>query len=231
MTRKVIIIRHMQEKRDDHVAHFLNQNNISQVHTNPAHGVGLPGKTSDLDALVIYGGIQSANDGDTRPYIAEEIDWITDWLAAGKPTLGICLGGQLVAKCLGATVSRHPEGLTESGFTKLVPATGANGFLEGTEYFYQWHNEGFSLPDNCELLARGETFPNQAFRYRSNTYGLQFHPEVSREVMLSWLKDGAHALSAPGAHSAERQKTDELKFGTRMGQWCRDFLDHWSKTW
>ncbi len=231
MPESVLILRHMEERHNDHVAQFLTRCHAAQTHVNPAHGVPLPRSHGAFDALVIYGGIQSANDGANRPYIAEELDWIADWLAAGKPLLGICLGAQLVAKCLGAKVERHPQGLVELGFSPLADADGSAAFLNGTEHFYQWHNEGFTLPDNCELLARGEVFPNQAFRYRSNTFCVQFHPEVTRKIMLNWLDSGSDFLSVAGAHSADRQKSDETQYGQAMSRWCWNFVDQWFRTW
>lgn len=232
MSKKVIILRHMQEKRDDHVAQFLDREQITQLHVNPAHGVPLPADSSGYDALIIYGGVQSANDGQDKPYIAEELDWLSDWIASGRPALGICLGAQLIAKTLGAKVAPHPEGIREIGFHKLQPTPESDGFLQAPAHFYQWHGEGFTLPDNCELLAKGEQFPNQAYRYRSNTYGLQFHPEVSRTVMQSWFASGGYALlSSPGAHSAERQLEDESKYGKDMKDWCRNFVENWAETW
>lgn len=231
MSRKVIALRHMQEKRDDHVAQFLDREQITQLHANPANGVPLPADPGGYDALIIYGGIQSANDGQDRPYIAEELDWINDWIVSGRPALGICLGAQLIAKTLGATVAPHPTGIREIGFHPLRPTPEAGGFLKAPAHFYQWHGEGFTLPDSCKLLVQGEQFPNQAYRYRSNTYGLQFHPEVSRAVMKSWFIDGSDALSAPGAHSPERQLMDESKYGRFMQDWCWNFLENWTDSW
>lgn len=232
MSRKVIIIRHMQERRDDHVANFLNDKQTRQVHVNPAHGAPIPADTKDCDALVIYGGIQSANDVKDKPYIGAELDWITDWLASGRPALGICLGAQLLAKSLGGEISRHRDGIFEIGFHKISPTEQANGFLNESAYFYQWHGEGFSLPDRCELLATGDLFPNQAFRYRHNTYGFQFHPEVSKNVMNSWLSAARENLQkSKGAHSVEKQRTDESIHGDKMGKWCRNFLEDWYQTW
>jgi len=231
MPKKIITLRHMEDKRHDHVAQFLDHSDVIQIYANPAHGVALPEFSDDFNALVIYGGIQSANDGKDRPYIAQELNWITKWISKGKPILGICLGAQLVAKCLGAQVERHPEGLTEVGFRKITPPSTGNGFLGDATHFYQWHNEGFTLPDQCELLAQGDDFPNQAFRYQSNIYGIQFHPEVTRPIMLSWLESGHHTLSNRGAHSAKRQRADEAQHGDAMGKWCRNFMRQWSKTW
>ena len=221
----------MQEKRDDYIAMFLNEQDIKQVHVNPAHGVPLPENCDEFDAVLIYGGIQSANDGSEKTYIADEINWLSNWLGENRPALGICLGAQLIAKTLGATVSRHPDEICEIGFHKITPTQTANGFISAPSYFFQWHSEGFTLPENCELLAEGEQFPNQAFRYGTNTYGIQFHPEVTRSVMKEWLSSGSHMLNAPGAHSAEQQMEDETRFGSGMGKWCRNFVDHWIKTW
>ena len=230
--KKVIVLRHMKERRDDTVAKFLDKYGSHQTHVNPALDVPLPSDFKKYDALVIYGGIQSANDGPPdKSYIAEELDWIADWIAAGQPTLGICLGAQLIAKCLGATVAPHPENVCEIGYRRIVPAKPANGFLNAPLHFYQWHREGFSLPDNCELLAKGDVFPNQAFRYGSNVYGVQFHPEVTQSVMRDWTIKGNLMLSNPGAHSADRQYQDAGRFANTMSEWCRNFLEDWSQAW
>ncbi len=222
----------MQEIREDHVALFLDEQGIEQIHVNPAHNIPLPENADEFDGLLIYGGLQSANDGPPeRPYIDDELKWLENWLADGRPTLGICLGAQLIAKTLGATVGPHSEGIREIGFHKINPTNNAGDFLPETAHFYQWHGEGFTLPDNCELLAQGEQFPNQAFRYRNNTYAIQFHPEVSRPVMKEWLSEAGDLLSAKGAHSAEQQLEDESRYGEKMGNWCRNFVANWIKTW
>ncbi len=221
----------MQEIREDHVARYLNEQGFEQTHVNPAHGIPMPANPNDFDGLLIYGGIQSANDGPERPYIDAELEWLAQWLADDRPTLGICLGAQLIAKSLGATVAPHADGIREVGFHKITPTTAVGDFLPEPTYFYQWHGEGFTLPDDCELLAEGEQFPNQAFRYKENTYGIQFHPEVTRPVMKNWLSDGSDSLSAKGAHTAERQLEDEARYGKTMGNWCRKFVANWIKNW
>ena len=187
--KKAVLLRHMKGERDDHVMRWLSENDIEMAHVNPACGVPLPAGHEGFDALVIYGGIQSANDKEQNPYIPEELEWISRWIHAGKPILGICLGSQLLAKCLGGSVFRHPEGRIESGFYKIQPTGESGKFLKEPAYFYQWHSENFSLPSDCTLLATGETFHNQAFRYNSNVYGVQFHPEVTR-TMLSGVDQG-----------------------------------------
>ncbi len=229
--KKAVLLRHMKGERDDHVMRWLSENNIDMAHVNPACGVPLPAGHEGFDALVIYGGIQSANDKEQSPYIPEELEWISRWIHAGKPILGICLGSQLLAKCLGGSVFRHPEGRIESGFYKIQPTGESGKFLEETAYFYQWHSENFSLPPDCTLLATGETFHNQAFRYNSNVYGIQFHPEVTRTMLSQWVKAGASELNLPGACSASRQLEDEARYGKAMGTWCSNFMANWVNLW
>lgn len=231
-TPKVLILRHMQEKRNDRVAQWMDSKGFEQHLVNPAHGIPLPASTDGYDAFVIYGGIQSANGHEEFPYIPGEIAMLKDWIAADRPVLGICLGAQLLAKALGGEVGRHPDGLFEVGFTKVSPHGNANGFLSESTYFYQWHGEGFTVPPNCELLAVGDTFRNQAFRYGERIYGVQFHPEVTHEIMLTWLASAeSKGFQAPGAHPRERQVRDELSYGADMDSWCFSFLDRWRETW
>ncbi len=231
MPKKVLTVRHMEDIRADYVAQYLNGSGIEQTHVCPARDIPLPDNPDEFDALLIYGGIQSANDGPDRPYINDELKWLSSWLADGRPTLGICLGAQLIAKALGGEVGPHPDGIREVGFHRITPTAAAAEFLQEPAYFFQWHGEGFTLPENCELLAEGDQFPNQAFRYRSNTYAIQFHPEVTRPVMEEWLIHGAQSLNANGAHSAERQREDETRYGEQMGRWCQNFVDRWIKNW
>ena len=67
---------------------------------------------------------------------------------------------------------------------------------------YHWHNEGFDVPNSAELLARGSDFPNQAFRYGNNIYGIQFHPEVTPNIFKRWIGEAGHMLQHPGADPA-----------------------------
>ena len=221
----------MKKRRNDRISIHLNELNIDQEHANPARNVALPENPDAFDALLIFGGIQSANDGETSPYIDRELRWLSDWLHQGKPTLGICLGAQMIAKCLGGQVSPHPAGIKEIGFHEITPTTNACDFLPQPAYFYQWHGEGFTLPNECELLATGAQFTNQAFRYRNNTYGIQFHPEVTRTVMQTWLESGSEMLHSKGVPSPERQLEDERKYGKYMQEWCRNLVDCWIELW
>ncbi len=170
---------------------------------------------------MVYGGVQSANDDG---YIQGEIDWIRDWVGSGRPYLGLCLGGQLLARAFGAEVFRHPQGLHEIGFVRINPASDP-GFLPEPLHVYQWHKEGFDLPDGATLLARGEVFENQAFRLGESAYAIQFHPEVTPKIMADWMRDAEASLSAPGASPKAQQLEDAKRHNGAIDVWLDRFLD------
>ena len=143
------------------------------------------------EMLLVMGGEMNVYQEDQHPWLAEETLAIHQAVQAGKAMLGVCLGGQLLAKALGAKVrlgAAHEIGLvrltlTEDGhndpFFAGLPA------LEAVE----WHADTFDVPDGAVRLARSAGCANQAFRYGRRTYGLQFHPEVSPEMLASWFDD------------------------------------------
>lgn len=182
----------------------------------------------DYAAVIIFGGIMSANDCQTIPAIAEEIDWIPSVLAADVPYLGICLGAQLLARALGAGVARKPDLSVEIGFHHVRPTAQHGGLLlnDGMR-FYQWHLEGFSIPDNCERLAESDNFPNQAFQVNPYTIGLQFHPEATREMIDCWVQREPQHLALDGAQSYKTQVELFRESDTIVNEWLTTFLHRW----
>jgi GMP synthase (glutamine-hydrolysing) len=175
---------------------------------------------------VVYGGSQSVNEAEQHAYLRAELDWIQSWVADERPYLGLCLGAQLLARALGAGVGPHPGGLHEIGFVPVQATPSGQRFFPGPLHVYQWHYEGFSIPDGGELLATGETFPNQAFRVARRAFGLQFHAEATPQMRNQWLDAAGAALSKPGAHGRERQLEDAKRFEQPMADWLLGFIDH-----
>lgn len=225
--QSVLLIDHPVSRRDDRASAQLAAMGYRLEWCCPGRGDRLPPPNSDYAAVVCYGGVESVNDTAIRPYIRDEIEWIGRWVDNGGRYFGICLGGQLLASALGARVARHREGLHEIGYVRIEPTAGANGFLGGPMYVYHWHNEGFEVPASAALLATGPVFPNQAFRYGDKAYGIQFHPEVGREVMQRWLVEAAHMLAEPGAQCGEQQLADCTLYDAAMAAWLRQFLIRW----
>jgi GMP synthase (glutamine-hydrolysing) len=193
----------------------------------PLEGDTLPTRMDDHAGAVVFGGPMSANDDTHLPGLRAELAWIATVLEAGLPFLGICLGAQLLARVLGARVAPHPAGLAEIGYFSIYPtATGAPWF-DNPLPVYHWHQEGFDLPGDTILLAQGERFPHQAFRYGSNAFGIQFHPEVTREIMETWLTQAAQRLVLPGAQSAEQQRHNHVRYDAALESWLDRFLAGW----
>jgi GMP synthase (glutamine-hydrolysing) len=168
----------------------------------------------------------SAND-DTD-FIKREIEWMAVPLKEQKPLLGICLGAQMMARALGARVYFHPQGKAEIGYYPIRPTKAAHAFTESwPSHVYQWHREGFDLPSGAELLAEGDIFQVQAYRYGPAAYGLQFHPEVTHAMMCRWTTRGHARMEMPGAKPRAEHFADRPVYDPAVRRWLGDFLHHW----
>jgi GMP synthase-like glutamine amidotransferase len=136
----------------------------------PPLGDPLPETLDGHAGAVVFGGPMSANDPDE--FVRRETDWMRVPLQEKKPFLGICLGAQMLAKHLGGKVEGHGRGLVEIGWYPIEATGNGRQLLHWPEMVYQFHREGFTLPSDATLLATAETYPNQAFRYGENAYGI-----------------------------------------------------------
>ena len=90
------------------------------------------------------------------------------------------------------------------------------------------HKEGFDLPKEAVSLASGDQyFPNQAFRIGNNVYGVQFHPEVTEDIMELWMVRAANMLSFSGAQQPDEQRANNQQYKASVDEWLNQFLDIW----
>lgn len=194
----------------------------------PLVGDALPPPEKVRHAL-IFGGTMSSND-EHLPGIAAELSWIRAAVAGETKLFGTCLGGQLISRAMGGTVAHHSEGLWEVGYRELASADKAGVFFgdDPPPAFFQWHQEGFTLPAGTERLAAGDIYPEQAFHYRGRVFATQFHPEVGATQMRSWHKSYPDALAVPGGDPVPKQLEDDAQYRPAVEAWLARFLRRWA---
>jgi len=148
----------------------------------------------DVAGLVVLGGEMNADEVARHPFLAREHDLL--WLAVERdiPVLGFCLGAQLLARALGAAVSRSPT--PELGFrpVRLTEAGRRDPLLAPFDLaprVFQWHVDTFDLPEGAVLLSESDGVPHQAFRVGRSAYGVQFHFEPTDAGIGAWCEHWA----------------------------------------
>ncbi|HEX4112487.1 MAG TPA: glutamine amidotransferase [Stellaceae bacterium] len=149
------------------------------------------------ELLIVLGGPIGAYEESAYPWLGDEVRTIARRLAAGKPTLGICLGSQLMARALGARV--YPGPVKEIGWAPLtLAAAGRRSCLAavGDAAVLHWHGDTFDLPDGATLLASTPLYRHQAFAWRDHALALQCHLEATAAGLERWYIGHAAEIAA-----------------------------------
>ncbi|WP_395664596.1 glutamine amidotransferase [Methylocella sp.] len=225
--RKVLVVLHQQCSSPGRIGRLLGGFGHELDIRRPRFGDPLPKSLADHAGAIIFGGPMSVNDEDD--WIRREIDWIGVPLREEKPFIGVCLGAQMLARHLGHRVRAHPQGRVEVGYYPIDPTEHGHLLCERRfpDRVYQWHREGFDLPNGATLLARGHDFEAQAFRTGPCAIGLQFHPEVTLPMICRWSARTQERLDAPGARPLHRHFGGWLRHDRAISRWSSAFLRRW----
>ena len=180
----------------------------------------------EAELVVLMGGPISVNDADRFPYLDAEIELIGHRIAHCLPTLGICLGAQLIARAMGARVEPMPG--PEIGWAALtLTSAGREGPLRGlASPVLHWHGESFALPKGFESLASTPKCPNQAFSIGDHTLALQFHIEVGPNDLERWLVGHIHELDHHGI-SVPKLRDDTHRYAAKATAEGAELLSTW----
>jgi len=195
--KKVLIIQQVPHEGPGRIGEVIEGGGIGLELIKAFEGQRIPESLDDDSALIVLGGPMGVCDDDRYPYLKDEISLIESALKAGAPVLGICLGSQLLARAAGARV--YSGGVKEIGWYPLfINNEGrTERILEGLPSeieVFQWHGDTFDVPVGGVNLASSELFPNQLIRVGERAYGLQFHLEVTAEMISEWLSVNAGEL-------------------------------------
>ena len=233
--KRVNVIRHLAFEDLASFASVLQVHGYQINYIEAADFALVPDDMLQLDALsdellIILGGPISVNDKAMFPFIDAELSLLKKRIAADKPTLGVCLGAQLIASALGADI--YPGNEKEIGWYPLnITEAGKHSALRylGAEHcsMLHWHGETFDLPDDAVLLASSALYQNQAFSYGENILALQFHPEITQRAMEKWFIGHIGEIMQAEGVDVEQLRKDTHRFANQLEVQGELFFNSW----
>jgi GMP synthase (glutamine-hydrolysing) len=198
---KAQIVQHIECEGPGYLEDFLQYNDIEYEIARMYEGEQLP---DNFDALIVLGGPMSVYEEDRYPYLKGLNTTIKNFVIAGGYYLGFCLGGQLLAKALGAKVRRNQTKEIGNFEIQLTDEGVKDPLFKGLGTVFpalEWHGDTFEIPAGAMKLGESELCANQAFRFK-NAYGLQFHLEAKTEMLAEWVRVYEDELTEEGIDAA-----------------------------
>lgn len=239
--KPILVLQHEAGVAAGHFASWLEARSLPHRVVNVHLGDAVPGSAGSCAGLCSLGGNMSVND--PLPWVADEIELMHDAIARGVPIIGHCLGGQLLARALGAAVTRNackemgwlPVDVVDPALVDEWFGSGAPGEL------FHWHGDAFDLPSGARRLLSSPMTPNQAYvveRGGVDHVGMQFHIEMTPELVTAWAGDPGAAdevneerarTGGPGVQSPEEMCRDLGRRATAMKSLAWRLYDRWAR--
>lgn len=227
--KRAMVIRHLVFEDLGCFADVLQQQNIAvQYYEAGEDDLGEIDPASD-DLLIVLGGSMGVYETDIYPFLAQEISLLEKRLLLDKPTLGICLGAQLMARALGARV--YPGERKEIGWAPIsLTAAGKQSVLlplaEPVQVLH-WHGDTFDLPDGAVHLASSELYAHQAFSWGKRVLALQFHGECSAQGLESWYLGHDKEIKQNGVPTVPTLRAQAALYADDAVRQGRQFFADW----
>jgi GMP synthase (glutamine-hydrolysing) len=202
VSARVLVVEHQASCPPHLVGRWLEEAGCTLSVCRPYVGDALPAPAS-YDAVLVMGGDMGAYDDDRAPWLPALKALIREAVLAGTPTLGICLGHQVMAVALGGEVVTNPRGQTVGlqpvGWSRDAATDPLFGARTGDERAIHWNNDVVvSLPEGGVVLARSPGGEVQVARFAPSAWGVQSHPEVDADVVTGWAAEDRDDLVALG---------------------------------
>ncbi len=204
----IAVIQHQDIEGPGTIKDFFEQTKWKLNIFNLERREGLP-DIRTLEGLAIMGGSMNVYEEDKHPFLREEKELIRTAIDSKIPLLGICLGAQLIAEVLNARVAKGTE--DEIGWGRVMCTDPADSLFKGlgdTLTVFQWHNHTFEVPESARLIAIGDKYVNQGFGIGEYCWGLQFHPEMNEELIISWLDNSPVSIDKAQIYEGYLQNKD-----------------------
>jgi GMP synthase (glutamine-hydrolysing) len=229
---RVLVLKNIETEGPGTIGDYLEENSWGRDVVELEKGE-LPPPVEDYHSVLVMGGPMGLYEADDYPFLRNGFRAVEEALKAGKKVLGVCLGAQVMAQVLGARVYKgHAkevgwlditltgEGLEDTAMRAMAEGPAGEGPSESFKVFH-WHGDTFDLPEGATRLAGSELYENQAFSYGGGSYALQFHVEVTPEMLEEWFR---------GEPERERVMADTARYHGECDARARNFYEKFFTT-
>ncbi len=196
--KQVLVFRHVPHEGPGTLEPFLKSRNVGIEYCDLFNQSKIPKESQPYDLIISMGGPMNADETDRYPFLGSERLFLKQAIQKNQPVIGICLGSQLIARALDAKVYSGPQkeigwfplSLTEAGAKDPV----FGQFASKNPVVFHWHGDTFDLPKGAVHLASSALYRHQAFRFNENVYALQFHIEITPQMIELWIEENKEEL-------------------------------------